>query len=121
MQVDLVDMSPISANNNNIKFLLVAVDVFSRMMFVIPLRNKTAFTVTNAMEEIIKLTKYGNINTVLGSEFISDEFKTLPQKYNVEIQYVDINDHKSVRGDHRWNRRTTWRAHRARKLLCSAH
>ena len=49
MQVDLVDMSSISANNNNIKFLLVAIDVFSRMMFGIPLKSKTVSTVTNAM------------------------------------------------------------------------
>ena len=96
MQVDVVDVSAISANNNNVKFLLVAVYVFSRMMFVIPLKNKTASTVTNAMEEIINLTKCGKINTDNGSEFISNEFKNMLQKYNVEIQYVDVNDHKKL-------------------------
>ena len=96
MQVDLVDMSSISANNNNIKFLLVAIDVFSRMMFVIPLKNKTASTVTNAMEEIIKSTKCEKLNTDNGSEFISNEFNNMLQKHNVEIQYVDVNDHKKL-------------------------
>ena len=34
LQADFVDMLPISANNNNINFLFICVDVFSRMMFV---------------------------------------------------------------------------------------
>ena len=96
MQVDLVDMSSISTNNNNIKYLLIAVDVFSRMMFVVPLKNKTALSVTCAMEEIIKSTHCDKINTDNGSEFISNEFKQMLHKNNVEIQYVDVNDHKKL-------------------------
>ena len=48
------------------------------------------------MEEIIKLTKCEKLNTDNGSEFISNEFKQMLHKYSVEIQYVDVNDHKKL-------------------------
>ena len=40
VQIDLVDMSDIAASNENYKYLLVCVDVFSRLAFVIPMKNK---------------------------------------------------------------------------------
>ena len=40
MQLDLADFSNISSVNNNITFLLVAVDVFTRKAYVIPMKTK---------------------------------------------------------------------------------
>ena len=40
LQIDLADMSNISSVNDGVKFLLIAIDVFSRSAYVIPLRNK---------------------------------------------------------------------------------
>ena len=48
------------------------------------------------MEEMIKLTKCEKLNTDNGSEFISNEFNNMLQKHNVEIQYVDVSDHKKL-------------------------
>jgi hypothetical protein len=42
LDVDLVDMQPLSKDNDGIKCLLVAIDVFSRYAWVEPLKNKTA-------------------------------------------------------------------------------
>ena len=40
LQIDLADMSNISSVNDGVKFLFIAIDVFSRLAYVIPLRNK---------------------------------------------------------------------------------
>ena len=39
LQTDLVSMSDIAAANENYKYLLVCIDVFSRLAFVVPLKN----------------------------------------------------------------------------------
>jgi hypothetical protein len=41
LDVYLVDMQPLSKDNDGIKYLLVAIDVFSRYAWVEPLKNKT--------------------------------------------------------------------------------
>ena len=56
MQIDLVDMSDIASVNENYKFLLVCIDVFSRLAYVVPMKNKESRTVNEAVEEIIELT-----------------------------------------------------------------
>ena len=40
LQIDLADMSNISSVNDGVNFLFIAIDVFSRLAYVIPLRNK---------------------------------------------------------------------------------
>ena len=74
LQIDLVDMSDIAAANKNYKYLLVAIDVFSRFAFVYPLRTKSSEYITEVMQELIEETAPTIINTDLGSEFITSEF-----------------------------------------------
>jgi len=52
-QLDLVDYSKISKNNNGVKWLLVVVDIFSRYAFIEPMKNKTAEETAEAFEKII--------------------------------------------------------------------
>ena len=40
-QVDLLDISNLSGSNNNIKYLLICIDVHSRFAFVTPMTKKT--------------------------------------------------------------------------------
>ena len=51
-QADLVEMSAYAAENKGYKFLLTVIDTFSKYAWVVPLKNKTALAVTNAMESI---------------------------------------------------------------------
>ena len=39
-QIDLMDMSNICSVNNNFKYILVAVDVFSRFLYCVPIKDK---------------------------------------------------------------------------------
>ena len=52
MQIDLADMSDIATTNDNYKWLLCGIDTFTRKAYVIPLKNKTAVSVTTGMKHI---------------------------------------------------------------------
>ena len=96
LQMDLVDMSDIASTNENYKYLLVIIDVFSRFAFVFPLKNKTADTVTYILKDVVEETSPHILNTDLGSEFISNSFKTMLLKHGIQINYVDVGEHKKL-------------------------
>ena len=52
--VDLADTQSLSKKNKGIKYLLCAIDLFSKYAFVVPLKDKKGFSVTNAFNKIIK-------------------------------------------------------------------
>ena len=52
--VDLADMQSLSRKNKGIKYLLRAIDLYSKYAFVIPLENKKGISVTNGFNKIIK-------------------------------------------------------------------
>ena len=57
MQLDMADLSDISTTNSNYKWLLCGVDVFTRKAYIIPMKNKTASRVTEAMKIILNKSK----------------------------------------------------------------
>ena len=52
--VDLADMKLLSKENKSIKYLLGAIDLFSKYAFVVPLKDKKGISITNAFNKIIK-------------------------------------------------------------------
>ena len=52
--VDLADMQSLSRKNKSIKYLLCAIDLFSKYAFVIPLKDKKRISIVNAFSKIIK-------------------------------------------------------------------
>jgi hypothetical protein len=54
--VDLADVSNISDENEKNKYLLIAVDVFSRFLWIEPIKTKTKQSVKNAFVEMFKKT-----------------------------------------------------------------
>ena len=52
--VDLADTKLLSKQNKSIKYLLCAIDLYSKYAFVVPLKDKKGFSVTNAFNKIIK-------------------------------------------------------------------
>ena len=52
--VDLADMKSISRKNKGIKYLLCAIDLYSKYAFVIPLKDKKGISIVNAFNKIIK-------------------------------------------------------------------
>ena len=52
--LDLADMQSLSRKNEGIKYLLCAIDLFSKYVFVIPLKDKRGISIVNAFNKIIK-------------------------------------------------------------------
>ena len=51
--VDLVDMQLISKYNKGIRYLLCAINLFSKYAWVVPLKDKKGATITNAFQSIL--------------------------------------------------------------------
>ena len=52
-QIDLVDLSSLSRENNTFRFLLTCIDVLSKYAWVVPLKDKSEQSVVVAMENIL--------------------------------------------------------------------
>ena len=50
---DLIDIQAFSKDNNEIKYLLTVIDIFSKFVWIIPLNRKTGQEVANAFSTIL--------------------------------------------------------------------
>ena len=75
--VDLADMQTLSRKNKGIKYLLCAIDLYSKYAFVIPLKDKKGISIVNAFNKIIKQSnrKPNKIWVNQGGEFYNNVFK----------------------------------------------
>ena len=94
---DLADMQSLSKKNKGINYLLCVIDLFSKYAFVVPLKDKKGFSVTNAFNKIIKQSgrKPNKIWVDEGSEFYNHVFKRLLSRNNI-IMYSTYDEGKSV-------------------------
>ena len=53
MGVDLADMQSLSRYNKRFKYLLCAIDLFSKYAWVIPIKDKKGTSIVNAFKKII--------------------------------------------------------------------
>ena len=69
--VDLADMQSLSKKNKGIKYILCAIDLYSKYAFVVPLKDKKGISIVNAFNKIIKQSnrKPNKIWVDQGSEF----------------------------------------------------
>ena len=74
--VDLADTQSLSKKNKGIKYLLFAIDLFSKYAFVVPLKNKKGVSIVNAFNKIIKQSnrKPNKIWVDQGGEFYNRFF-----------------------------------------------
>lgn len=70
-QSDLINMNQYTKYNKGIKYFLLVIDVMTKFMWVVPLKDAKASTVTEAFEYIFKTSKRRpvNIQTDQGSEY----------------------------------------------------
>ena len=75
-QADLVDLSNIAYANDNYKWLLTVIDVFSKYAWLIPLKNKQAISIVEGFKQILKQDRYPKkLQTDAGNEFINKYLK----------------------------------------------
>ena len=95
--VDLADMQSLIRKNKGIKYLLCAIDLFSKYAFVVPLKDKKGISNVNAFDKIIKRSKRkpNKIWVDQGSEFYNNSFKKWLSGNNI-IMCSTYNEGKSV-------------------------
>ena len=94
--VDLADMQSLSKYNKVIKYLLCAVDIFSKCAWDVPLKDKRGTSIVNVFQMIISERRKPNkIWVDQGSEFYNNYFKNYLKINNIEI-YSTHNEGKSV-------------------------
>ena len=95
-EVDLADMQSLSKYNKGIKYLLCAIDLFSKYAWVIPMKDKKSTSIVNAFKKIISEGRKPNKTWVdQGSEFCNKSFTDFLKMNNIEI-YSTFNEEKSA-------------------------
>ena len=95
--VDLADMQPLGRKNKGIKYLLCAIDLYSKYAFVIPLKDKKGISIVNAFNKIIKQSnrKPNKIWVDQGGEFYDNVFEKWLSDNDINM-YSTYNEGKSV-------------------------
>jgi transposase InsO family protein len=80
IQADLIDISELRAHNNGVRYLLLIIDVFTKKIWVYPLKSKQGIQVRDALEAW--LDTIGNptpevFATDAGTEFFNQHVRTL--------------------------------------------
>ena len=79
--VDLTDMQSLSKYNKGIKYLLYAIDIFSKYAWVVPLKDKRVISIVNAFQKIISEGRKPNkIWVDQGGEFYNKLFEVFECK-----------------------------------------
>ena len=94
--VDLADMQSLSKCNKGIKYLLCAIDLFSKYAWVVPLEDDKETSIVNAFQKIVsKGRKPNKIWVDQASEFYNNSFKNFLKLNNIEM-YSTYDEGKSV-------------------------
>ena len=90
-------MRLLGKQNNSIKYLLCAIDLFSKYAFVVPLKDKKGISNINAFNKIIKQSNKipNKIWVDQGGEFYNHVFKKWLSDNDI-IMYSTFNEGKSV-------------------------
>ena len=77
VQVDLMDVSRHADDNAGTRFILTAVDVFSRKAWVFPLRSKGGEDVSRALRQLFEREKFRTMQSDKGKEFYNARVKAV--------------------------------------------
>lgn len=90
LQADLIEMQPYKRENRGHRYILIVIDIFTKMAYAEPLKDKTGPEVTNAMDRIIRKVmqwhhniKINNLQTDDGKEFFNRSMKELFENYKI--------------------------------------
>ena len=93
LQIDLMDVSRYAGNNKNVKYLLNVIDIFSRYVWSVPLKDKKPPAIAEAMKRIFELLKRHNIGVWKVKSDRGNEFQGEVRRFFLEkeilIEYSD--------------------------------
>ena len=87
--IDLMDMDNLQKHNEGVKYILIAINVFSRFLYAQPVQSKRGADVVTALKRILTGPKKPNtICMDRGMEFRSKEVKTYLKSQNIHHSYA---------------------------------
>ena len=95
--MDLLDMSNYSRQNIGFKWILLAIDTFTRKAYAEKLKNKTKFEVKHGFENIYNDS--GPITLIItdsGNEFLNKPMQDLFKELEIKHDTVQIGDHNAL-------------------------
>ena len=97
-QADLVEMQPFSRLNKGYRYLLTVIDIFSRYAWAVPIKDKTAATLVQALKTLFKQSKGRKprlLQTDQGLEFENRQVRSYLASLNIE-QFSIKSAHKAA-------------------------
>lgn len=86
IQADLVEMIPYAKENRNYRYILTAINIFSKMGYAIPLKNKTGVEVAQALKSLFDSlgyqVKYLHVDN--GKEFYNETVTNLLKNFGIK-------------------------------------
>ena len=82
-ECDMVDVRAVARFNEKYKFILSVIDVFSKFLYLIPLRSKTGTVVASAFQSILKDPKQRRpiwVRTDKGKEFLNKNLQEMSKR-----------------------------------------
>ena len=83
---DLIDMQALSKDNNGIKYLLTVIDIFSKFVWIFPLKRKTGQEVANAFPSVLKERRPSKTWVDRVREFYNKDVQKLVELYSTETK-----------------------------------
>ena len=87
-QSDLADMQPFSRQNKGYRYILVTIDVLSKYVFYVPVKNKTATEMKKAFRKVFLIGKPKYLQTDLGKEFFSKEMQQFFKLNKIKLYHT---------------------------------
>jgi hypothetical protein len=84
-ECDLVDVQALSKFNDNFKYILSVIDVFSKFLYMIPLKSKAGTAVTAAFQSILRERPVW-VRTDKGKEFLNKNFQAMLRREGIQFQ-----------------------------------
>ncbi|CAG2208281.1 unnamed protein product [Mytilus edulis] len=94
--IDLMDMSKFSKFNSGFNFILVVIDIFSKYVWLRPLKNKKGESVANALKHVLSEGRSPNrIRTDKGQEFRSRLVESLLKQRTIQHLFAQNTEIKA--------------------------
>lgn len=103
-QVDVIDFNNLQKYNDNYKYALTCIDIFSKFAWCIAIKSKSADTTAEAFREILNSSKRKpcRLQSDAGKEFLGRPFQALLKEHNIE--FFTVNSEVKCCIVERWNR-----------------
>ena len=95
-EADLAFVKDVANVNDGVNYLLVVIDIFSKFLWVRPMKNKTARSLVEAFDSILsEKRKPEKLRTDKGTEFINESFQQYLKKQGIQF-YTATNEPKAA-------------------------